>query len=64
MEEQKTELVCYETEMETQRAITDINRYKGWTAEKYKAHEATRTGNLYKEKTHTSSKGTETEKKK
>ena len=27
-------MICYETEMEGQRAITEINRYKGWRAEK------------------------------
>ena len=36
-------MICYETEMETQRAITEINRYKGWRAEKYIANKATRT---------------------
>ena len=36
-------MICYETEMEAQRAITEINRYKGWIAEKYIANNATRT---------------------
>ena len=28
-------MIYYETEMEAQRAIKEINRYKGWRAEKY-----------------------------
>ena len=36
-------MICYEREIETQRAITEINRYKGWRAEKYIGNKATRT---------------------
>ena len=56
-------MICYETEMEAQRAITEINRYKGWRAEKYIANKATRTiqGDQFKERTNTSSRETETE---
>ena len=55
-------MICYETEMEAQRAITEINRYKGWRAEKYIANKATRTiqGDQFKERTNTSSRETET----
>ena len=28
-------MICYETEKEAQSAITEINKYIGWTAEKY-----------------------------
>ena len=28
-------MICCETEKEAQSAITEINRYVGWTAEKY-----------------------------
>ena len=54
-------MICYETEMEAQRAITEINRYKGWRAEKYIANKATRTiqGDQFKERTNTSSRETE-----
>ena len=44
-----------------QRAITQINRYKGWRAEKYVGNKVTRTENQFKERTHTSSRETETE---
>ena len=54
-------IICYETEMEAQRAITEINRYKGWRAEKYITNKATRTRNQFKERTNTSSRETETE---
>ena len=59
-------MIYYETEMETQRAITEINRYKGWRAEKYIANKATRTiqGDQFKERTNTSSRETKTEEKK
>ena len=30
----KTTMICYETEIEAQRAITEINKYKRWKAEK------------------------------
>ena len=35
MEEQKTATICYETVMEAQRAIREVNRYKVWKEEKY-----------------------------
>ena len=54
-------MICYEAEMEAQRAITEINRYKGWRAEKYITNKAARTGNHFKERTNKSSRGTETE---
>ena len=54
-------MIYYEAEMEAQRAITEINRYKGWRAEKYITNKAARTGNHFKERTNTSSRGTETE---
>ena len=54
-------LIYYETKMEAQRAITEINRYKGWRVEKYIANKARRTGNWFNERTHTSSRETETE---
>ena len=44
------------------RAITEINRYKGWGVEKYITNKATRTENQFKERTNTSSRETETEK--
>ena len=47
--------------MEAQRAITEINRYKGWRAEKYITNKATRTENQFKERTNTSSRETEAE---
>ena len=34
MEEQKTATRCYEAEMQAQRAITEINRWKGLKAKK------------------------------
>ena len=52
--------ICYEAEMEAQRAITEINRYKRWRAEKYIKNKATRTGNLLKERANTSSRETDT----
>ena len=52
-------MICYETEMEAQRAITEINRYKQWRAEKYITNKATRTENQFKERTNTSSRETE-----
>ena len=54
-------MICYETEMEAQRAITEINRQKRWRAEKYIVNKTTRTENGFKQRTHTSSKETETE---
>ena len=56
-------MVCYETEMEVRRAITEINRYKGQTGEKYIANKATRTiqGDQFNKRTNTSSRQTETE---
>ena len=54
-------MICYETEMKGQRAITEINRFKGWKAEKYITNKATRTGNWFEERTNTSSRETETE---
>ena len=54
-------MICYETEKEAQRTITKINRYKGWTAEKYITNKATRTRNQFKERTNTSSREKETE---
>ena len=56
-------MICYETEMAAQRAITVdiiINRYKGWKAKKV-YNKATRTRNQFKERTNTSSRKTETE---
>ena len=49
-------MICYETKMEGQRAITEINRYKEWRAEKYVTNKATRTvqGNQFKERTNSS----------
>ena len=46
-------MIFYETKMEAQKAITEINRYKGWRAEKYIANKATRTiqGDQFKERT-------------
>ena len=44
-----------------QRAITQINRCKGWRAEMYVGNKVTRTENQFKERTHTSSRETETE---
>ena len=56
-------MICYETKMEALRAITEINRYKGWRAEKYVSNKATRTvqGNQFKERTNSSLRETETE---
>ena len=54
-------MICYETEMEAHRAITEINKYKGWRTEKYITSKATRTGNQFKDSTNTSSRETETE---
>ena len=54
-------MICYETEMVAQRAITEINRYKEWRAEKYITNKATRTENQFKERTNTSSRETEAE---
>ena len=56
-------MICYETEMEAQRSIAEINRYKGWRAEKYKTNKATGTANKLKGRTHISSRETETEEK-
>ena len=53
--------ICYETKIEAQRAITQINRYKEWRAEKYMKNKATRTENSFKDRTNTSSRETETE---
>ena len=47
--------------MEAERAITEINKYSGWKAEKYIKSKAKRTGNQFREKTNTSSRETETE---
>ena len=44
-------MICYESEMEAQRAMTEIDRYKGWRAEKYITNKVTRTGNQFKERT-------------
>ena len=54
-------MICYETEMEVQRAITEINRYKEWRAGKYITSKARRTENQFKERTNTSSRETEAE---
>ena len=56
-------MICHETEMEVLRAITEINRCKGWRAEKCIANKATRTiqGDQFNERTNTSSRETETE---
>lgn len=43
-------LICYETEMEAQRAITEINSYQGWRVEKYIANKGKRTGNQFNER--------------
>ena len=53
--------ICYETEMDAQIAITEINRYKGRKAEKYTGSKTTRTENQFKERSHASSRETETE---
>ena len=45
---------CYETQMEVQRAITEINIYEGWRVEKYITNKATRTGNQFNDTTNTS----------
>ena len=45
--------------MKAQRAITEINRYKGWRAEKYIKNKAARTGYQFKERTNISSRETE-----
>ena len=47
-------MIQYETEMEAQRAITEISRYKGQRAEKYITNKVTRTGNQFKERTNRS----------
>ena len=52
---------CYETEMEAQRTITEINICKGWTREEYMTNKGTRTRNQFKERTNTSSREIETE---
>ena len=52
--------MSYETEMYAQRAITEINKYKGWKAEKYITGKETRTGNQFKERPNTSSRKIET----
>ena len=56
-------MIYYKTEMEAQRAIKEINRYKGWRIEKYIANKAARTieGDQFKERTNASSRETETE---
>ena len=36
-------MICYETEREAQRVITEINRYMEWRAEKYIKNKATRS---------------------
>ena len=43
-------MICYEIEMEAQRIITEITRYKGWKPEKYIKNKATRTGKQFKER--------------
>ena len=52
--------MSYETVMEAQRAITEINKYKGWKAEKYISSKDTRTGNQFKERPNASSRKIET----
>ena len=54
-------MICYETEMEAQRAIAEINRYKGWRAETYITNKVTISRNQFKHRTDTSSRETETE---
>ena len=46
--------------MKAQRAITEINKYKGWKAEKYILGKYTRTGNQFKGRPNASSRKTET----
>ena len=55
-------MLCYETQIEVQRAITEISRYEGWRVEKYITNKATRTGNQFNDRTNTSSRETKTEK--
>ena len=52
--------MSYETVMEAQRAITEINKYKGWKAEKYISGKDTRTGNQFKGRPNASLRKTET----
>ena len=52
--------MSYETVMEAQRAITEINKYKGWKAEKYISGKDTRIGNQFKERPNASSTKIET----
>ena len=54
-------MICCETEKEAQSAITEINRYVGWTAEKYMKKRATRTGNHFKKRTNSGSRERKTE---
>ena len=49
-------MMSYETVMEAQRAITEINKYKGQKAEKYISGKDTRTGNHFKERPNASSR--------
>ena len=58
---EKRAMLCYEKQMEVQRAITEISRYEGWRGEKYITNKATRTGNQFNDRTNTSSRETETE---
>ena len=51
-------MICYETEMEAQRATGEISSYKGWKAEMYIKIKATRTRNQFKDRTNSSSRET------
>ena len=48
--------------MKAQKAIREINKYKGWKEEKYVKNKVTRTENQFKQRTKTSTRNTETEK--
>ena len=48
MEEQKWAIIQYETVMKAQKAIREINKYKGWKTEKYVKNKVTRTENQFK----------------
>ena len=51
-------MICYEIEMEAQRAISEINKYKGMQSRKYIANKAITTiqGDQFKKRTITAQK--------
>ena len=61
MEEQKWAIIQYETVMKAQKAIREINKYKGWKTDKYVKNKVTRTENQFKQRTKTSTRNTETD---